>query len=131
MKQIGYISTINEELVRECGDAAIYRDVPQSGIVVRPVFVDEGDPSPICYVDHRNALEQVTRYGVAQVILRRENIAKLGVPLYTHPSPNALTKLEISLECVIKWLEAGCDPKQAAEELKLNLKHLEGVRKAR
>jgi len=29
-----------------------------------------------------------------------------------------------SLECVITWLEGGCDPKEAAKELRLLPRHL-------
>lgn len=39
-----------------------------------------------------------------------------------------LWRMTISLECTVAWLEAGRDPKEAAAELKLNIKTLDALR---
>jgi hypothetical protein len=39
-----------------------------------------------------------------------------------------LWKIQVSLECAARWLDAGCDPKEAAGELRLNVAHLRELR---
>ena len=40
----------------------------------------------------------------------------------------ALSKILTSLECTAVWLEGGCNPAHAAEELRLNIKAVEKLR---
>jgi hypothetical protein len=94
MKHIGYISTRNHKLLDETGKAVIYHKEATGDGATRPVFLGDEDVEPVCFIDHRDTLAQVARYGSAMTVLRRENIAHLGVGLYTHPSPDDVRKLE-------------------------------------
>lgn len=86
--------------------------------------------APVGYVGHPDVLEHVAAQGRHMTILMRENESNCGIPLYAEPvftTPEFRWKLLNSLECTAKWLEAGCDPKEAAGELRLNIAALRGV----
>lgn len=44
------------------------------------------------------------------------------------PLDEALWRMQNSLECTERWLDAGCDPKEAAGELRLNIATLRELR---
>jgi hypothetical protein len=94
---------------------------------------------PVCYVGSPDVLERVNDDARHMALLTRENVSTNGVALYADPvaatrGRNTLSEIEWkllnSLECTVRWLETGCDVKQAIEELKLDISMLRGVRRA-
>jgi hypothetical protein len=93
---------------------------------------------PVCFVGSPYVLESVALDGRHAAILFRENVSNIGVPLYADPvastqGTNSLSefewKLQNSLECTAAWLENGCDAKEAAVELRLNIAKLRELRR--
>lgn len=58
---------------------------------------------------------------------REYQVAKALIDLASDPTPVSYDML-VSLTCTAQWLENGCDPKEAAKEIRLNLKKLHTAR---
>lgn len=84
---------------------------------------------PVCYVGSPEVLEEVITHGRHNAVLMRDNLSRVGVPLFaSQAAADTCSLLSLnqwrvinSLECTVKWLENGRDVDEATEELRKNL----------